>query len=92
MEPHECKLDANDSTVGSELKEREREIPVIEEPRTEKRKKKKKTYFLLLCCCSISKSYLGRPRNISLNKKWFPPLKPSSAVLNICSSILINNN
>lgn len=41
MEPHECKLDANDSTVGSELKEREREIPVIEEPRTEKRKKKK---------------------------------------------------
>ena len=39
MEPHECKLDANDSTVGSELKEKEREIPVTEEPRTEKRKK-----------------------------------------------------
>jgi hypothetical protein len=93
MEPHECKLDANDSTVGSELKEREREIPVIEEPRTEKRKKKKRKKFIFCFFAAVRYiSYLGRPRNISLNKKWFPPLKPSSTVLNICSSILINNN
>ena len=74
MEPHECKLDANDSTVGSELKEREREIPVIEEPRTEKRKKKKKTYFLLLCCCSIYK-LPGQTTKYFFKQKIVSPLK-----------------
>jgi hypothetical protein len=47
MGPHERKLDANDSTVGSELRERKKKIPVIDEPRTRK-------HFLLLLSFGVS--------------------------------------